>query len=121
MSSGNNVKRFYINPVKMREVWEASKLNGECSLELLTYFQKIAFHFSNVFWYGDKYEKDSCINFALAAAWQKWDKFDPQRCENIFSFFTTMIANDIRLEWNSMTRNKDRHISLDALMSTIKR
>lgn len=122
MSSGNNeTKSFYINPVKMREVWEASKLKGECSPELLLYFQKISFHFSKVFWYSNTCDKDSCINFAVACAWQKWDKFDSERCENIFAFFTTMIANDMRQEWNSMTRNRDKQISIDALLATVKR
>lgn len=121
IAEGSETKILYINPHKMRKVWDECKEKGECSPELLHYFQLIAENFSKVFWYTNEIDRLATINHALAEAWINWKKFDPERTENIFAFFTTCIANWMRQYYNHLTKNKERHISLDVLLSSVKR
>lgn len=121
LSEDREIKVLYINPNKMRKVWDECIAKDECSPELLHYFELIAINFSKVFYYTNEYDKRATINHALAEAWINWKKFNPERTENIFSFFTTCIANWMRQYYNHLTKNKERHISLDALMNAVKR
>lgn len=121
LSEDRDIKVLYINPNKMRKVWEECMAKDECSPELLHYFELIALNFSKVFYYTNEIDKRATINHALSEAWINWKKFDPERTENIFSFFTTCIANWMRQYYNHLTKNKEKHISLDALLSAVKR
>lgn len=117
----DGIKVLYINPNQMRKVWDECMQKNECSEELLKYFELIAINFSKVFHYVNEIDKRATINHALSEAWINWKKFDPERTENIFSFFTTCIANWMRQYYNHLTKNKEKHISLETLLSTVKR
>lgn len=110
-------KKQYLNPKKFEEEYIKCWKEDKCSNELLLMFQKIGYHFSLRFCYCNDYDRRSCVNYALTEAWQKWKCFDFERSSNLFAFFTTMIANDLRIHWNSLTKNKSLHISLESLLS----
>lgn len=110
-------KKEYVNAKKLLEAFNESCVLGKCNDRLLLMFQKIAKHFSTTFRYVNKCDELACINYAVSEAWQKWTKFDPEKSSNIFSFFTTMISNDLKLYYKKLTKGKGSQISIDSLFS----
>jgi hypothetical protein len=110
--------KIYASPKELTEEYYKSIEKGTPTEKLVVLFQKIAKHFSTTFTaQHNKCDIDACINFGTSEAWQKWDKFNPETSDNIFSFYTTMISNDMRLHYNLITRGKHNQISIDALFS----
>lgn len=89
--------------------------------ELITHFEMIARNFNSVLSsiYTNKCDIEACIFYAVERAWSKWDKYDPERSDNLFSFFTTMIGNDMRQHHNDLWKGKKRNISIDAMFMNI--
>lgn len=120
-NNSSSAQRWYLTPKDLKKEYDKSIADGKPSERLLLMFEKIAKHSSNAFPSRNQCDKDSCINYALTQAWLKWDKFDSTVSNNIFSFFTTMIMNDLRNEYNRLTQAKQRkkylHISIDALFA----
>lgn len=114
-------KKFYIKPELMRQEYEACMQKDECSEKLLKMFQLIAEHFTSVFYYMNEIDRKTCISFAVTEAWLKWKTYDPTRSNNIFSFFTTMISNDLRQHYKHITKNYHRNISIESLMNSVKK
>jgi hypothetical protein len=88
---------------------------NECTTQLIKYFEIIARHVSRIFYYSSKTDQESCINFAISEAYRKWNKYNTFRSMNIFSFFTTMIKNDIQTHYNYINKHKNMHISIESL------
>jgi len=109
--------QYYIKPEDFHAEYQKSLDADEPTRQLLLMFEKIAKRFSTKFRSINKIDTDSCVNFALTEAWLKWKKYDKEKSNNIFSFFTSVIANDLKCHHNLITKNKDLHISLDALFS----
>lgn len=82
-------------------------------------FEKIAKHYIPIYRSKNKQDNNACINFATTQAWLKWDKYDRERSDNIFAFFTKMIKNDMALHHNTITKGKNRNISIDALLNSV--
>jgi hypothetical protein len=113
----NTKSKYYIPPEKFRAEYALSQEKGEPTLKLLLMFEKIAKRYSTKFRCVNKLDTDACVNYALTEAWQKWDKYDETRSDNIFSFFTSMVKNDLAQHYKDITKNKS-HISLDVLFSS---
>lgn len=106
---------IYITPAQLYTEWLNSCKAGACTTKLLMYFEKIAKEYSKVFEYTNYQDRIAIINYAVAEAWQKWDKYDPERTNNIFAFFTQMIKNDLMIHYNYLTKGKATNISIEAL------
>lgn len=115
-----NTKRsnIYLKAEDFQAEYDKSTQLGKPTDKLLLMFEKIAKRFSTTFQYYNVVDKDACVNFALTEAWLKWKKYDKERCDNIFAFFTTMISNDMRLHYNNLMKGKDVNISIDALFDS---
>lgn len=109
--------KIYIQPKDLIAEFNKSVELGQPTNQLLVMFGKIAKNFCTQFEYKNKCDMDACINFAVSEAWLKWNKYNSERSDNVFSFYTTMIANDLRLHYKQLTRGKSTHVSLDALFS----
>jgi hypothetical protein len=108
---------IYVTPKELIEEYNKSLILNEPTNKLILLFQKIAKHFCTQFEYKNKCDMDACINYAVSEAWQKWNKFNPEKSDNIFSFFTTMLSNDLRIHYKQLTKGKATQISIDALFS----
>lgn len=106
---------YYITSDELFEEYNKSLEGGFCTDKLLSYFQKIAKRFSTKFHSTNLIDKEAVINYAVTEAWLKWNMFDPKKSSNIFSFYTTMIANDMRLHYKSITKGKNVNISIESL------
>lgn len=107
----------YVSAKELYEEYNKSLQLGKCSDKLLLYFRRIAKRFASTFEYVNKADADAVIEYAVAEAWQKWDTFDPQKTNNIFSFYTTMLANDMKLHYKQLTKGKNLNISIESLFT----
>lgn len=108
-------KKNYIDAKEMQEEYDLSLQLGKPTDKLIGMFKKIATHFYGGFQSLNRLDDAAIISFAVSEAWKKWRKYDSQRSLNIFSFFTTVIANDLRTHYNKLTKNNHRHISIESL------
>jgi hypothetical protein len=120
MSIEAQPRKLYISPAEFTAEFKKSKEIGAPTEKLVLMFQKIAKNFSTTFTYVNRCDYDACINFAVSEAWRKWESYDPERSDNIFSFYTTIIANDLMTHYNLLTRGKSVNISIDALFASEK-
>ncbi len=118
--NGTKKTNIYVTPKDLIIEYDKSIEKGAPTDKLIALFTKIAKNFSTTFDSKNKCDMDACINYAVAEAWQKWDKFNPEKSDNIFSFYTTMLSNDMRLHYKLITRGKSNQISIDALFSNNK-
>jgi hypothetical protein len=102
----------YLNNADIIIEYRKSIQLNSCTDQLLRYFMLIAQRSSNIFQYHDEYDRRVCVNHAVAEAWQKWRSFNIELSNNPFSFYTTMILNDMRNEYRRMYKNKRMYISL---------
>lgn len=114
------IQKLYVTPKDFNEAYNKSLEKGEPTKELLDCFTKIAKKFIPTLGPGNKCDQDACVNYAVTESWIKWKKFDYEVSSNYFSFFTTMIANDLRTHYNELTKGKDSSISIDSLFTANK-
>lgn len=113
------IKQNYIEPNEMLAEYNKCLENNKCSYELLKMFELIANKYSKSKSINFSSTKDrvTCVNYAVSEAWQKWNKFDSERSQNIFAFFTQMIKNDLMQHHEKLYRRSRNEISLDAVFS----
>jgi len=114
-------QNYYVTETEISKEYYKSIENGKPTDKLINIFMKIATRFAGVYKYVNDCDRRSCINYAVAECWQKWNTFNPEITSNLFSFYTTLISNDLRIAWNNLNRYKSTSISLDALMSSEKK
>lgn len=110
--------KIYLKPKTFLEDYNKSIELGKPTDNLISHFTKIARRFGAQFDNINKIDFDACVNYAVTEAWIKWYKYDSQRTDNIFSFFTTMLANDMRLHYKQLNKGKELRISIDSLLSS---
>ena len=69
------------------------------------------------FQYTNKIDFNACVNYAITEAYYKWHTFNQQKSNNIFSFYTTMILNDMKIHYKQITKGKKINISIDSIFS----
>lgn len=110
-------ENHYVSVKELFSEYQNSIDNGECTNQLLIYFRRIAKHLLTTFHYVNKSDADAVIEYAVAEAWQKWDSYDPNKSNNIFAFYTTMLKNDIQLHYKQITKGKSINISIESLFA----
>lgn len=112
-------QKHYLPPEKFHAEYNKCVLLGEPSAKLIHFFELIAINFSKKYNNTAQKDKACIINFGVSEAWKKWNRYDERRSTNIFSFFTTMISNDMKTHYNKIF-NKDKtekykFVSIDKL------
>ena len=113
------IKQNYIEPNEMLDEYNKCLENNKCSYELLKMFELIANKYSKskAINFSSTKDRITCVNYAVSEAWQKWNKFDSERSQNIFAFFTQMIKNDLMQHHEKLYRRSRNEISLDTVFS----
>lgn len=112
------INKFYVRPEDFQEAFTKSIEVNEPTEKLLKIFFKISKHSSVLLNLQNKQDIDACVNYAVTEAWNgKWRKYNSNRSTNIFSFFTTMLLNDMRTHKNVIQKNKGRCLSIDTIFS----
>ena len=120
MSKNNNNKKYYVEPDEFHAEFELCKKLGSPSTKLMIMFEKIARGMSRTFFSINKIDTEAGISYAVTESWIKWKKYDINRSENIFAFFTTVISNDLKTYYNKLTKYKNRNVSIDAIFANNK-
>lgn len=99
----------------LMEEYEKSLQQDACTDQMLKYFRRIAVEFSTIYRNQNRTDWNAIVNYAVSEAWIKWRQYDPMRTDNIFSFYTTMIANDMRTHYKLINKGKSINISIESL------
>ena len=110
-------KNYYVTPEELQTEYSNCIDAGKVTDKMLKLFTKIAKHFATTFDYTNKCDAEACINYAVSEAWQKWQKYNSEKSDNIFAFYTTMIANDLKLHFKLITKGKSKSIYIETLLS----
>lgn len=110
----------YLAPKEFHEEYSKCLEANKCSNKLILMFEKIAKKYSTTFGGKNKCDRDACVNYAMMEAYKKWKKYDINRSNNIFAFFTEMIKNDMMQHYKKLWKHKDVNISIDAIFTNTK-
>lgn len=113
-SPNNN---YYVQPKQFKLEYDKSIDLGKPTDKLISMFDKIGRNYITIFGSSNKLDIDACINHAVFRAWEKWDKFNYEVSDNLFSYFTRMIANDMMDHYKYINKGKGNKISIDVLFS----
>lgn len=122
-----NKTNYYLPPDKFAKIYQEAKSLKKPTPELFNCFELIARNFSKNYNNTSIKDRESIINYAVSEAWRKWDKYDETVTTNIFSFFTTIISNDMKTHYNLIfgkNRNKKGEytfVSIESLFAGNKR
>lgn len=108
----NNI---YASPKDLTTEYNKSLELGQPTEKLLLLITKIAKNYIKIDRFINKIDEDACVNFAVSEAWRKWNKFNPEKSDNLFSYFTSMLGNDIILHRKQLKRHSNVNISIDVL------
>lgn len=109
-------KQYLPNDVFLAE-YNKCKLVGVPSDKLILMFEKIAKNYATMFHNIAYHRLKECIQYATECAYIKWDKFDQNKSDNAFSFFTQMIKNDMLTHLKKLKGHEKRCISIDAIFA----
>lgn len=92
--------RHYVNNKEFLEEIMKSKEQGELTREAYEMMRSIAIRLISKFTYPSEEDKEDCIQGALLDCWLFWDKFDPEKSQNPFAYFTQICKNGFAKTWN---------------------
>ena len=64
-------------------------------------------------YYKNPQDAEDCRSSAIEVFLLKWYKFNPERTQNAFSYFTQMIKNGLSKGWNEINKNRVNTHSID--------
>ena len=107
-------KNYYLPPENLLREYELSKLNDEPTPKLIQYCFTIAQNVSTLLNIKNQLDIDSCVNYAVSNMWAtKWRKYDENRSDTIFNWFTTVLLNDMRTHKNKIYKSSYKNIPID--------
>ena len=110
-------KKIYLKKEDFFAEYYKSIEKGQPTDKFIEMFYKIAKRFVVQFHNKNKCDDDACVNYSVSEAWRKWNNFNEDRSDNIFSFYTTMIANDLMLHYKKISKGKKVNISIESLFT----
>lgn len=73
----------------------ASKEQNKLTDTAVIYLQKMVKECVRVLRYKASEDKEDCMQFAILDVLQYWNRFDPNKSSNAFSYFTQIIKNGL--------------------------
>lgn len=97
ISMGNYVdnKRLY------NEIIE-SKKQDKLTLDALMMLTSMIQGISKIFKYKIEEDREDCQAFAMEDVLKYWNRFDPEKSNNAFAFYTQMIKNAYAKGWKKL-------------------
>lgn len=92
------------NRVLLSEIMKSREL-GKPTDDLIMMFTAIATKLSNVWYYKFPEDKEDCIQRAVLDCILYWDRFDTNKSDNPFSYFTSVCDKGIKKGWNELGYN----------------
>lgn len=79
-----------------------SKEKGQLTPEALVMLQRMVKEISKKFKYKMEEDREDCQAFAIEDIIKYWDRFNPEKSNNAFAFFTQMIKNGNAKGWRRL-------------------
>jgi DNA-directed RNA polymerase specialized sigma subunit len=79
-----------------------SKEKGVLTSDALTMLDRMVKEISKVFKYKMEEDREDCQAFAMEDVIKYWNRFDPEKSNNAFAFFTQMIKNGFAKGWRRL-------------------
>jgi DNA-directed RNA polymerase specialized sigma subunit len=92
----------YVNNRELLESIIKSKEKGELTPEALQMLDKMVKNISKVFKYKIEEDREDCEAFAMEDVIKYWDRFNPEKSNNAFAFYTQMIKNGFGKGWRKL-------------------
>lgn len=104
----------YINSKELYTEIIKSKEKGELTPKALEMLMKMAAEISKVFKYVREEDRQDCIAFSIGDLLRYWNRFDPEKSNNVFAYMTQIAKNGIYKGWRQLYPIKaSMKISLD--------
>ncbi len=92
----------YVNNRELLEAIIISKENSQLTPEALEMLGKMVKEISKVFKYKMEEDREDCMAFAMEDVIRYWDRFNPEKSTNAFSFFTQLVKNGFAKGWRKL-------------------
>lgn len=92
----------YINPKELYDEILISKQNGELTPNALRMLDKMVKEISKIFKYKIEEDREDCQAFAMEDVIRYWDRFNPEKSNNAFAFYTQLIKNGSAKGWRRL-------------------
>lgn len=85
----------------VREIIESKKRN-ELTPKAVIMFMKIAEESNKKLNYKDPLDREDCISGAIEDLYKYWRRFDPEKSNNAFAYFTQIAKNGFAKVWKKI-------------------
>jgi len=109
-----NYKRVRINKKELYNAILDSQSKGHLTTEAFKLLHQLCINFVSRVYYKDPKDRDDCTQTALLDCLIGWKKFNPEKSNNAFSYFTQVIKIGLIKGWKSLNPGKLNTISLDS-------
>ena len=94
-------KQYVSNPYFLKEMIK-SKEQGELTPEALKMIQLIAENLTRKKYFKLNEDREDCIQNAMLDALLYWKSFDPEKSNNPFAYFTSLLTNGLAKGWRKL-------------------
>ena len=107
-------KLYVSNPYLLKEILK-SKERDELTSEAIQMFQLMIEYISSKKYYNDPMDREDCWQSAWEDIIRYWRGFDPEKTNNPFAYFTSLIINGMNKGWNKCAGKikRSESVSLD--------
>ena len=79
-----------------------SKEQDKLTDNAVRYLQRMVKECTKVMRYKEEADKEDCMAFAMLDLISYWNRFDPNKTNNAFAFFTQVIKNGLAKGWKKI-------------------
>lgn len=94
--------KIYVKNKDLLAEFKASKEIGKLNPKIVGMFYLIIDGISKKMSYKDPSDKEDCMAFAMEDLCKYWDRFNPEKSDNAFSYFTQIAKNGFAKGWKKI-------------------
>ena len=94
--------KIYVKNKDLLQEFKLSKEKGELNPEIVNMFYLIIDGISKRMSYKDPSDKEDCMAVAMEDLCKYWDRFNPDKSDNAFSYFTQIAKNGFAKGWKKI-------------------
>lgn len=105
MTKKKSKKNYYVTSEQIRTELQICHLKGRITPKMTSIFVLMIDNIQSQFTYVSDEDRKDVRSHAIEKILTKWKKCDINR-DNLFSFFTQVIKNDLYAGWNKLTKHR---------------
>jgi hypothetical protein len=94
--------KIYVKNSDLMRAIKESKEKGQLTRETIEMFVLMTDGISKKMAYKNEEDKQDCIAFALEDLCKYWDRFNPEKSNNPFAYFTQIAKNGFAKGWKKI-------------------